>query len=78
MNEQHFFKNRDKKLVVVKSENWGMSISKEEYEALLNVPISNVIWNKKEYIHHFLFVELPRLKDEIISVKFRADPYSIV
>ena len=33
LNEQYFFKNRDKKLVVVNSENWGMSISKEEYEA---------------------------------------------
>ncbi len=78
LNEQSFLKNRDKKLVGVNSENWGMAISKEEYDALLNVRISNVIWNMKEYLHHFLFAELPRLKDENISVKFKADPYSMV
>jgi hypothetical protein len=75
LNEQYFFENRDKKLVVVNSEIWGMSISKEEYDALMNVQINSVIWNNKEYIHHFLFVELPRMKDGIISVEFRADPY---
>jgi GT2 family glycosyltransferase len=74
LNEQYFFKNRDKKLVVVNSEIWGKSISKETYETLMNVRINSVIFNNKEYIHHFLFIELPRLKDGIISVEFRASP----
>ena len=74
LNEQYFFKNRDKKLVVVNSEIWGKSISKETYETLMNVRINSVILNNKEYIHHFLFIELPRLKDGIISVEFRASP----
>lgn len=75
LNEQYFFKNRDKKLVVVNSEIWGKSISKEAYETLMDVRIDSVILNNKEYIDYFLFVELPRLKDGIISVEFRANPY---
>ncbi len=75
LNQEYFAYMRDKKAIATNGENWGVPILKAEYEALMSKDVERVILNNKENIYLFLFVELPRLKEGIIAVEFREDPF---
>jgi glycosyltransferase involved in cell wall biosynthesis len=75
LNQEYFAYTRDRKVPTANGENWGLPVTKEDYEALISKDLERVILNNKEYIYLFLFVELPRLENGVIAVEFREDPF---
>lgn len=75
LNQEYYAYKRDLKMPTAHGNNWGVPITKEDYEVLMRNDVKRVILNNKEYIYLFLFVELPRLEEGVIAVEFREDPF---
>lgn len=75
LNQEYYAYMRDKKELAANGGNWGVPILKRDYEVLMSKDVERVILNNKEYIYLFLFVELPRLKEGVTVVEFKADPF---
>lgn len=67
--EQYRFHERRKCTAPKKQLNWGLPVSNDAYEVLKNPTHVVVIDNIHEYVIHLLEVQIPLLKDEILSVK---------
>ncbi len=55
---------------------WGILKKREDFDLINDNKMALKILNKKENIDHFLFSELPNLKNEVLSVEFHIDNYS--
>lgn len=75
INHRHLIYNSENKIKNVNSENWGEIISESEFNELEDFDNDLVLSNKTEVIEHFLFVELPRFQDGILSVRFVEDHF---
>ncbi|WP_324721959.1 glycosyltransferase family 2 protein [Salinimicrobium sp. HB62] len=73
LNQRHFQRNRE--LGIIKSSQMGEVISTER-SVLLKDPTKNFrVKNILAHVEHFLRVELPSLKGEVVKVEFVEDPY---
>lgn len=73
LNQQHLWWNRDQKVRVVNSENWGVVMTEKEYNTLSDLPLQSVT-NKKSVIQQLLFDRLPHLEQgQTISVRIEED-----
>ena len=75
INHRHLIRNSESEIENVNSENWGEVISESEFNELEDFVYNLVLTNKTEVIEHFLFVELPRLQNGILSVCFVEDNF---
>lgn len=75
LNHQHLISNDKNKVTKVNLETWGKTISEFEFNELERFENEIVLSNKVEVITHFLFVELPNLPNEILSVRFEEDSF---
>ncbi len=76
INQEHYFRNRDRKIIKPERQV-GMGKIMEVFRmARLNKPTCSYnIPNIAARVEHFLEEELPSLKDEIVQVNFTVDPY---
>ena len=76
INQEHFFRNRDLKLIKPNRQNGMGEIINENQSAKLNHPTKTYkIPNIAAKVEHFLNEELTGIKNEIIKVQFYVDPY---
>ncbi|MGO4770951.1 glycosyltransferase family 2 protein [Flavobacterium sp. W22_SRS_FK3] len=75
VNHRHLKCNFETEFNNVNSEKWGEVISESEFNELEGFDNNLVLINKKEIIDHFLFVELPRFQNGILSIRFVEDDF---
>jgi glycosyltransferase involved in cell wall biosynthesis len=75
LNQQHLLYNKKGNFDWVASEYWGKALTKDEYEILENHSDAIIVNNQKAKVDHFLYVELPNSKSEIVNVIFQRDPF---
>ncbi|GGF08383.1 glycosyltransferase family 2 protein [Flavobacterium limi] len=75
INHRHLIHNSQNEMGNVNSESWGGIISESEFNELEGFDTNVVLINKAEVVEHFLFVELPRFQDGILSVRFVKDDF---
>lgn len=75
LNHQHLKYNAENGIIKVNPEKWGSVISELDFNELESFDNELVLSNKKEVVECFLFVELPRFQDEILSVRFVEDVF---
>jgi glycosyltransferase involved in cell wall biosynthesis len=75
INHRHLVHNSQNEIENVNSQNWGKIISESEFNELECFDTNLVLNNKAEVIEHFLFVELPRFQEGILSVCFVEDDF---
>ncbi|MCI9843886.1 glycosyltransferase family 2 protein [Flavobacterium pectinovorum] len=75
INHCHLKYNSESEIENVNSEIWGEVISESDFNALEGFDNELVLSNKTEVIEHFLFVELPRFQNSILSVRFVEDDF---
>lgn len=73
LNQRHFQRNRE--LGMIKPSQAGEIFSPERSVLLKDATKSFQVKNIKAHVEHFLRVELPSLKGEVIKVEFVEDPY---
>lgn len=75
LNHEHLKNNQKNKVIQANKENWGNLISESDFNELENFKDQIILDNKAEVIDHFLFVELPRLQDKVLSIQFVQDNF---
>ncbi len=76
INQQHFYRNRDRKLTKPsRQEGMGKIIEQEKAKQLEHPSLSFSLPNILAQVEHFLREELPSYKEEIIHAEFYEDPY---
>ena len=75
LNHQHLVSNQKKKATKVNNESWGNLIQESDFNELEKCSNQIILSNKLEVIDHFLFVELPRFKEEVLSFQFVEDVF---
>lgn len=75
LNHQHLKETIQLKRIKSNCRGQDYLICKEDNEKLIQATETMLLLNKKEVINHFLFVQLPRLKQGFLKVKFIEDPY---
>ena len=75
LNHQHLKFAEQYQITVANVEDWGICISHADLEALKNTPVEYMLNNERRIIDDFIFGQLTRLKNEIVKVRIRKDPY---
>lgn len=68
VNHKHLKYNLENQISKVNFETWGTVLTHEEFNELVTLS-SKIISTEKSIIDHFLFYELPNVKDKSIAVK---------
>jgi len=76
INQEHCRMNLVFKNCIVNNENWGNSISKDQFEALAKPDVFLELTNKKEEINNFLFSVLHKFDTKVLEVLILEDSYA--
>jgi hypothetical protein len=74
-NQEHLRSNKANKNVLVNDENWGQLTEEKSLVELQDEKTQKVLLNRKQDIEHFLYVELPNLKNTILNVFIEEDNF---
>ncbi len=75
LNHQHLLINQKNKVAKVNNESWGNLVQESDFNELEKCNNQIILNNKVEVINHFLFIELPKFKDEVLSFQFIEDAF---
>jgi len=75
LNHQHLKNNQENKIIKFDNQKWGNIISESDFNELENIQNQMILDNKVEVIDHFLFVELPKSQNKVLSIKFIQDNF---
>ena len=76
LNHKHLLHNDISVKICIEQPNWGILVDKKSFETLESEPVTHTILNSSAAVTHFLFVELPKLKEGVLKVRFEEDPYA--
>jgi len=76
INQQHYFFHQQHKIVVpYNQEEFGFVVKEEDQEVLLHPTKTVELPNIHAVVHHFICLQLPTFKNEIIKVTIQEDAY---
>ena len=76
LNHKHLLHNDISEKICIEQPNWGILVDKKSFETLESEPVTHTILNSSAAVTHFLFVELPKLKEGVLKVRFEEDPFA--